>query len=75
MSALVSLQVKQPQWSTPSEQIFIFIGKDILKLLSTSRYIDPLTMYREYIQNAADAHDADAAKSGSQTPGTVRIKD
>lgn len=72
MSVLVSLQVKQPQWSKPSEQIFI--GKDILELLSTSMYIDPLTMYREYIQNAADAHDADAAKTGTPTPGTVRIK-
>ena len=63
MSVLVSLQTKQPKWSKPSEQIFI--GKDILELLSTSMYIDPLTMYREYIQNAADAHDADAAKSGA----------
>jgi hypothetical protein len=72
MSALVSLQVKQPQWTRPSDQIFI--GKDILELLSTSMYVDPLTMYREYIQNAADARDTDAIRTGSQKPGKVRIK-
>jgi hypothetical protein len=72
MSGLVSLQVKQPEWSKPTDQIFI--GKDILELLSTSMYIDPLTMYREYIQNAADAHDADVAMTGSTRSGTVRIK-
>lgn len=72
MSALVSLQVKQPQWLKPTEQIFI--GKDILELLSTSMYVDPLTMYREYIQNAADASDADNAKTASQKTGIVRIK-
>ncbi len=33
------------------------VGKDILELISVSMYVDPLTMYREYIQNAADAID------------------
>src|SRR4051812_35567876 len=33
------------------------VGKDILELLSSSMYIDPLTIYREYIQNAVDAID------------------
>jgi molecular chaperone HtpG len=38
------------------------IGKDVLELLSSAMYIDPLTIYREYIQNAADAIDqADSA--------------
>lgn len=72
MSALVSLQVKQPEWSKPAEQIFI--GKDILELLSTSMYVEPLTMYREYVQNAVDANDADRATNPLQAPGTVRIK-
>jgi molecular chaperone HtpG len=35
----------------------VVIGKDILELLSTSMYVDPMTIYREYIQNAADAID------------------
>ena len=35
----------------------IHIGKDILELLSSSMYVDPMTIYREYIQNSADALD------------------
>jgi hypothetical protein len=35
----------------------IQVGKDILELLSSSMYVDPLTVYREYIQNAADSID------------------
>ncbi len=34
------------------------MGKDILELLSTALYVDPLVVYREYIQNAADSIDA-----------------
>ena len=72
MSGLVNLQLKEPQWSKPTDPIFI--GKDVLELLSTSMYIDPLTMYREYIQNAADAHDADVGLLGSEQGGSVRVK-
>ena len=35
----------------------IVIGKDILELLANAMYVHPLTIYREYIQNAADAID------------------
>jgi hypothetical protein len=35
----------------------IVIGKDVLELLSTAMYVDPLTVFREYIQNAADSID------------------
>lgn len=35
----------------------IVIGKDILELLANAMYIDPLTIFREYIQNAADSID------------------
>ena len=35
----------------------IVIGKDVLELVSSAMYVDPLTIYREYIQNAADAID------------------
>lgn len=41
----------------------VIIGKDILELLSSSMYVNPLTIYREYIQNAADAID-DAVEYG-----------
>lgn len=35
----------------------IIIGPDILELLSSAMYINPITIYREYVQNAADAID------------------
>lgn len=35
----------------------IVIGKDVLELVSTSMYVDAMTIYREYTQNAADAID------------------
>lgn len=53
----------------------VVIGKDILELLSSAMYIDPLSIYREYVQNAADAID-DAKETGlltASTPGEVRI--
>jgi len=31
------------------------IGKDVLELLSSSMYVNPLSIYREYIQNSADS--------------------
>jgi molecular chaperone HtpG len=40
-----------------------FIGKDILELVSSAMYIDPLTIYREYVQNAADSID-EARRAG-----------
>ncbi len=35
----------------------IVVGKDVLDLLAGSMYVDPLNIYREYVQNAADAID------------------
>ena len=35
----------------------VIIGKDLLELVSSAMYVDPMTIYREYIQNAADAID------------------
>ena len=55
MSSLVNLDIKLPEWGKPSGEVFI--GKDILELLSTSMYVEPLSMYREYIQNSADSLD------------------
>jgi molecular chaperone HtpG len=53
----------------------ITIGKDVLELLSSAMYVDPLTIYREYVQNAADAID-DARSWGviaEDAAGTVQI--
>ena len=35
----------------------IIIGKDILELLCNAMYVEPLTIYREYLQNSADSID------------------
>ncbi len=66
----------------------IVIGKDVLELVSSAMYVDPMTVYREYVQNAADAVDA-ARAAGALTAAelgrvhiaidrdkrTVRIRD
>ena len=36
----------------------VVVGKDVLELLSTAMYVDPLSIVREYVQNAADAIDS-----------------
>ncbi len=38
------------------------IGKDVIELITSGMYVSPVTVYREYIQNAADAMDAARAK-------------
>ncbi len=45
------------QFQGPDAEISddIVIGKDILDLLTGAMYVDPLSIYREYIQNSADA--------------------
>lgn len=39
------------------EEPEVFVGKDVLELLSSSMYVNPLSIFREYIQNATDAID------------------
>ena len=53
----------------------IVIGKDVLELVSSAMYVDPMTVYREYIQNAADAVDAARAAGALRDvePGRVHI--
>ncbi len=53
----------------------VVVGKDVLELLSTSMYVDAMTIYREYIQNAADAIDEarEQCLLSERTPGQVDI--
>ena len=54
----------------------IIIGRDVLELVSSAMYIDPMTIYREYIQNSADAID-EARAVGQLAPeerGEVLIR-
>ena len=48
-TALVSFPQLEIKWARPEQALII--GKDILELLSTSMYVDPMCLYREYIQN------------------------
>src|SRR4051812_24710129 len=53
---ILALKAKRRGVETaPLDQIVI--GKDVLELVSSAMYVDPLTIYREYVQNAADAID------------------
>ena len=53
----------------------VVIGKDVLELVSSAMYVDPMTVYREYVQNAADAVDAARAAGllAPHEPGRVEI--
>lgn len=51
------------------------VGKDLLELVSSAMYVEPLTAYREYLQNAADSID-DARRQGllrDDEPGRVDV--
>jgi molecular chaperone HtpG len=51
------------------------VGADVIELVTSGMYVSPVTIYREYVQNAADAIDA-ARSAGVLQPsqlGTVSI--
>ncbi|MBZ5631456.1 MAG: ATP-binding protein [Acidobacteriia bacterium] len=73
-------------WESIAERPIV--GKDVLELLSSSMYVNPLSIYREYLQNAADAieeavalgllSDRDGGRVDIQIDGdnrSVRIRD
>ena len=51
------------------------VGADIVELVTSGMYLSPITVFREYVQNAADG--IDAARSAGllegQTPGRVDV--
>lgn len=72
-TAIVNLQTPERPWAPQSAPLTV--GKDVLELLSTSMYVDAMTLYREYIQNAADSID-EARTTGvlkHDTPGHVEV--
>lgn len=48
------------------------VGYDLLSLVSTAMYVEPLTIYREYVQNAADSID-DARRLGLIAEGEAGV--
>jgi hypothetical protein len=75
LSTAPSLATRKPKRVTPATSDMITIGKDVLELLSSAMYVDPLTIYREYVQNAADAIEEirTVGGLGQDERGTVQI--
>ncbi len=70
-TALVQIAGRDTVWHPLTDTIVI--GKDILELLSSSMYVDPMSIYREYVQNAADAIDDAKAEGLLDGPGFVDV--
>lgn len=51
--------------STRVDPDAVRVGKDVIEILTAGMYVSPVTIYREYIQNAADSIDA------ARTEGTL----
>jgi molecular chaperone HtpG len=70
---IIPITVRESPWQALIDEIVV--GKDILELVSSSMYVDPMTIYREYVQNAADS--IDEARAGgllkTDEPGKVTI--
>ena len=66
---------EEPKPASANLEKDITVGKDILALLTTGMYVDPLTIYREYIQNSVDAIDeaVDFGVLDSARDGFVQI--
>lgn len=56
MSTPSSLREQVPD-NTRVDPDTVRVGKDIIEILTTGMYVSPVTVYREYIQNAADSID------------------
>ena len=73
--AAVRLQrTADPDWASLTDDVLL--GKDVLELLSTSMYVDPMSIYREYVQNAADAIDQarETGQLADDEKGTVTVE-
>jgi hypothetical protein len=68
----MNIPVRLAADATAEEGGPVVVGKDILELLSSAMYVDPLTIYREYIQNAADA--IDQARRAGLPAGQIDIQ-
>lgn len=67
------MTLRAVSFTTPVTTEHVAIGHDILSLISSAMYVEPMIIYRELIQNAADAVD-DAIVSGLIKPGQGRVQ-
>ncbi len=56
MTGIAEIKISKPKRSRKLD-LDVLVGKDILELVSGAMYVEPLSIYREYIQNAVDAID------------------
>lgn len=70
---IIPIALREPSWQHLADDVLV--GKDILELVSSSMYVEPMTVFREYIQNAADAIDEarGAGLLGPRDHGNVHI--
>jgi len=71
MTAL-NLRAKPAEHVDPA---LVRISKDVIELLTSGMYVSPVTIYREYIQNSADAIDEARGRRilSESDPGSVSI--
>ncbi len=63
MSEAIPVRMVPSSSAVPLENVVV--GKDVLELITGSMYVNPLDVYREYVQNAADSLDR-AGKAGGR---------
>jgi hypothetical protein len=51
----------------------IRVGKDVIEILTSGMYVSPLSIYREYVQNSADAIDEIRADASTRRAARVSI--
>lgn len=66
------LKAAEESWTAAKDPIVI--GKDVLELLSSSMYVDAMSIFREYVQNAADAIDQRLSSGRSRSKGQIQIR-
>jgi len=72
-SAHTAVRTAPQAMGVPRDEVWL--GKDVLELVSTAMYVDSMNMYREYIQNAADGIDEARATSilDAGEPGRIEV--
>lgn len=68
----------KPKWTAEAEIVQVpaedvRIGKDVIEILTSGMYVDPITIYREYVQNAADSVDTARAVGALQQSELGRV--
>jgi hypothetical protein len=66
------VELSEAAWTDAKDPIAI--GKDVLELLSSSMYVDAMSIFREYVQNAADAINQRSRHMRTKSAGRIQIR-